>query len=181
MIKAWALADFIVEFIVKEDGEERPATWIIWTDGSSNQQAGKAGVLLQLPKGDTIECAVCLQFFCLQFSTTNNEAEYEAILSGLDLAKAAGAMSVVIHYNSQVFVRHINGDYKAKGERMREYLSMIKRKMGEGLLANFVQIPREKNKQADRLAKVASTECMVVINHVLFFIQYSPIIDKVEV
>ena len=129
MIKAWALADFIAEFIVKEDGEERPATWIIWIDGSSNQQAGKAGVLLQLPKGDTIECAVCLQF-----STTNNEV----VLLGLDLAKAAGAMLVVIHYNSQVVVRHINGDYKAKGEQMREYLSMIKRKVGEGLLANFV-------------------------------------------
>ena len=129
MIKAWALADFIAEFIVKEDGEERPATWIIWTDGLSNQQVGKAGVLLQSPKGDTIECAVCLQF-----STTNNEA----VLSGLDLAKVAGAMLVVIHYNSQVVVRHINGDYKAKGEQMREYLSMIKRKVGEGLLANFV-------------------------------------------
>ena len=46
MIKAWALANFIVEFIVKEDGEERPATWIIWINGSSNQQAEKAGVLL---------------------------------------------------------------------------------------------------------------------------------------
>ena len=129
MIKAWALADFIAEFIVKEDWEERPATWIIWTDGLSNQQVGKVGVLLQSPKGDTIECAVCLQF-----STTNNET----VLSGLDLAKAAGAMLVVIHYNSQVVVRHINGDYKAKGEQMREYLSMIKRKVGEGLLANFV-------------------------------------------
>ena len=49
---------------------------------------------------------------------------------------------------------------------MREYLSMIKRKVGEGLLANFVQILREKNEQADHLAKVASAECMVVINHV---------------
>ena len=176
MINAWALVDFITKFIVKEDGEERMATWIIWTNGSSNQQAGKAGVLLQSPKGDTIECAVCLQF-----STTNNEAEYEAVLSGLDLAKVEGAMSIVIHYNSQVVVRYINGDYKAKGERMREYLSMIKRNVGRGLLANFVQIPREKNKQADRLAKVASAECMVVINHVLFFIQYSPAIDKVKV
>ena len=133
-------------------------------------------VLLQSPKGDTIECAVCLQF-----STTNNEAEYEAVLSGLDLAKVEGAMSIVIHYNSQVVVRYINDDYKAKGERMREYLSMIKRNVGEGLWANFVQIPREKNEQADRLAKVAFAECMVVINHVLFFIQYSPAIDKVEV
>ena len=111
MIKAWALVDFIAKFIVKEDGEERPTTWIIWADGSSNQQAGKVGVLLQSPKGDTIECAICLQF-----STTNNEVEYETVFSGLDLVKVVRAMSVVIHYNSQVVVRHINGDYKAKGE-----------------------------------------------------------------
>ena len=47
---------------------------------------------------------------------TNNEAEYEAVLKGLNLAKAAGASSVVIHYDLQVVVGHINGDYKAKGE-----------------------------------------------------------------
>ena len=44
----------------------------------------------------------------LQFPTTNNEMEYEAIFSGLDLAKAVGVMLVVIHYDSQVVVRHIN-------------------------------------------------------------------------
>ena len=51
---------------------------------------------------------------------TNNEAEYEAVLSSLDLAKAAGAKSVVIHCDSQVVVGHINGDYEAKGERKKE-------------------------------------------------------------
>ena len=51
---------------------------------------------------------------------TNNEAEYEAVLSSLDLAKAAGAKLVVIHCDSQVVVGHINGDYEAKGERMKE-------------------------------------------------------------
>ena len=106
---------------------------MIWTNGSSNQWVGEAGVLLQPLEGDTIECA-----FHLQFSITNNEAEYKAVLLGLDLAKAVGAMLVVIHYNSQVVVGHINGDYEAKGEQMREYLSM-------GLSANFVQIPREEN------------------------------------
>ena len=79
--------------------------------------------MLRSPEGDTIECAVHLQF-----STTNDEAEYEAVLLGLDLAKAARAMSVVIHCNSQVIIRHINGNYEAKGERMREYLSMIKKR-----------------------------------------------------
>lgn len=79
---------------MEEDEEERPVTWMIWTDGSSNQWAGD-GVLLQLPKGDTIECVVCLQFPMI-----NNEAEYEVVLLGLDLAKAVGAIVVVIHCDS---------------------------------------------------------------------------------
>ena len=54
-------------------------------DESSNKRAGRIGVVLQSPQGDIIECAVRLQF-----STTNNEAEYEAILTRLDLAKAVG-------------------------------------------------------------------------------------------
>ena len=58
---------------------------------------------------------------------------------------------------------------------------MIKGKVSEGLSAKFVQIPREENKQVDRLAKAASAECMVVTDQVLSFIQYSPAIDKVEI
>ena len=69
----------------------------------------------------------------------------------------------------------------AKGEKMKEYLNMVKRKVSWGLSAKFVQIPRKENKQVDRLAKVASAEYMDVICHVLSFVQYSPAIDKVEV
>ena len=90
-------------------------------------------------------------------------------------------MPVVIHCDLQVVVKHINGDYEAKGERMREYMGMIKGNMSEGLSAKFVQIPREENKQVDRLAKAASAECMVVTDQALSFIQYSPAIDKVEI
>ena len=61
-------------------------------DGSSNQWAREVRVLLQSLERDTVECAVHLQF-----STTNNKAEYEVVLSGLDLVKATGAMSAVIH------------------------------------------------------------------------------------
>lgn len=61
------------------------------------------------------ECA-----FCLQFSTTNNEAkyevEYETVLTGLDLAKVVGALLVVIHSDSQVIVGHVHEDYVAKKE-----------------------------------------------------------------
>ena len=133
--------------------------WMIWTDSSSNQRAEGARVLLRFPKKDMVECAIRLQI-----STTNNEAEYEVILSGLDLVKVVGAVSIVIHCNSQVVVRHINGDYKAKGERMKEYLSVVKSKMSKGFSTKFVQIPREENEQVDRLAKAASAECMDVTN-----------------
>ena len=90
-------------------------------DGLSNKHARGIRVVLQSPEGDTIECVV--QF---QFLTTNNEAEYEAILTGLDLAKAVGALLVFLYNDSQVVIGHINGDYEAKGERMKKYLNLIK-------------------------------------------------------
>ena len=63
--------------------------------------------------------------------TTNNEVNYEAFPTGLDLVKVVGASSVVIHSNSQVIVEHINGDYEAKGEQMKEYLSMVKERVSQ--------------------------------------------------
>ena len=75
---------------MKEDEKERTMAWMIWLDGSSNQRAKGVRVLLRSPEGDTIECAIRLQF-----SITNNEAEYEMVLSGLDLAKVVGVLSAV--------------------------------------------------------------------------------------
>ena len=86
-----------------------------------------------------VECMVRLDF-----PTTNNEVEYEAIVEGLDLAKAAGAMSVVIYYDSQVITNQVNGDYKCKGERMKRYLDQVKRRVDD-LKAKIIQIPRGEN------------------------------------
>ena len=90
--------DFITEFIHNEDqGAEESPQWSIHTDGSSNKQAGGVGIVLLSLEGDTIECMVSLDF-----PTTNNEAEYKALVTGLDLAKAAEAVNVVIYCDSQV-------------------------------------------------------------------------------
>jgi len=78
-------------------------------------------------------------------------------------------------------VGHINDDYKVKGEQMKKYLTMIKSKMSEKFSIKFVQIPREENEQADRLAKAASVKYTDATSQVLSFIQYSLAIDKVEV
>ena len=52
-------------------------------------------MVIQTPEGDKIECMIQLDF-----PTTNNETEYEALVAGLDLAKAAGAENMIIHYDS---------------------------------------------------------------------------------
>ena len=51
----------------------------------------------------------------LDFPTTNNEAEYEALMAGLDLAKAARATGMVVYCDSQVVTSQVNGDYECKG------------------------------------------------------------------
>ena len=106
---------------------------MIWMDGSFNQRAEGIRVILQSPKGDLIDYAICLQF-----PTTNNKVKYEAVLTGLHLAKVFGASSMVIHSDSQVIIKHINGDYKAKREQMKEYLSMVKERVNQKFLARFV-------------------------------------------
>ena len=58
----------------------------------------------------------------LDFPTTNNEAEYETLVVGLDLAKALGAIIVVAYCDSQVVTNQVNGDFKCKGEKMKKYL-----------------------------------------------------------
>ena len=131
-------------------------------------------MLLSLER-DKIECMVRLNF-----PTTNNEVEYEALVAGLDLAKAVGAASVVIHCDSQVDTNQVNRDYECKGERMKKYLEQVKRKVDD-LQAKIVQIPRGENEQVDHLAKAASAEYMIIPDNALSFVQLSLLIDSVHV
>ena len=63
------------------------------------------------PKADTLKRKVRLHY-----QTTNNEAEYEALLKGLELAKSLGAESVFVQRDSQLVIGQVNGTYKAKEE-----------------------------------------------------------------
>ena len=111
-IKGQVVADFIVEFTHDEDkrAEESPQ-WSVHTDESSNRQAGGAGFILLSSEGDVVECMVGLDF-----PTTNNEAEYEALVAGLDLARVARATSVVIYCDSQVITNQVMGITSARAK-----------------------------------------------------------------
>ena len=132
-------------------------------------------MVLLSPEGDVVECMIRLDF-----PTTNNEAEYETLVAGLDLARAARATSVVIYCDSQVITNQINGDYEYKGERMKLYLDQVKMRIND-LQAKIIQIPRGENEQADCLAKAASAEHMITHGNVLSFVQISPLIDSSNV
>ena len=96
---------------------------------------------------------------------------------GLDLAKVVGAENMVIHCDSQVITSQINDDYECKNERMKKYLEEVKNWI-DSLEVRFIQIPREENECVDRLAKVASTEFMIIFEQVLSFVQISSFIDN---
>ena len=66
-------------------------------------------MVIQTPEGDKIECMIRLYF-----PTTNNEAEYEALVASLDLARVAGAENIIIHCDSQVITSQVNDDYECR-------------------------------------------------------------------
>jgi hypothetical protein len=113
-IKAQVLADFIAEFSNPPESQETPQkeAWIAYVDGSSMKSWSGARVALITPDKEEIVMALKLDF-----STTNNEAEYEAVISGLRLAKNLGAKNLEVRSDSQVVVGHILGGSEAKREK----------------------------------------------------------------
>ncbi|XP_075640537.1 uncharacterized protein LOC142612315 [Castanea sativa] len=145
-VKGQILANFVAEFtITKDQGAEETPIWRVHTDGSSNKHVGGVGVILHTPEGNKIECMIRLDF-----ATTNNEVEYEALVAGPDLAIAAGAKSVVVYSDSQIVTSQVNGSYDCKNERMKTYLEEVKGRTNN-LQIKMIQIPREENQEADLL------------------------------
>lgn len=90
------LAEFIVEFTYSYKEEEPPIdTWTVQTDGFATKKVGGIGVVLVSLKRETFKYAVRLQF-----TVTNNETEYETLLTGLSLAKALGANNLIVQVDS---------------------------------------------------------------------------------
>ncbi|KAM1464574.1 hypothetical protein ACFXTO_044206 [Malus domestica] len=149
--KGQAMADFIADFTYPIDIVSTPKevislsseaqkielttpAWSLYVDGSSNQQGCGAGLVLTTP--DKVAMEYALRF---KFKASNNEAEYEALIEGLRLAK---------HLS-------VTNNFDAKDNSMAAYLAQT-----QLLLKHFhyqiTQIPRAANSHADALARIAS-------------------------
>jgi ribonuclease HI len=91
----------LVEFCNIPEAEELPkqSTLVVHVDGSSTRGRSGVGVILRNLKGQEFGFVIKLDFV-----TTNNEAEYEAVIAGLALPQEIGAINVEIRSNSQVVV-----------------------------------------------------------------------------
>ncbi|KAK9911093.1 hypothetical protein M0R45_035016 [Rubus argutus] len=159
--KGQAVADFISEFthatvpreMPIEESSAKQSPWNLFVDGSSNQQASGAGVILTEPGKTFLEYA--LRF---DFKASNNMAEYEALVAGVQLALDSGADSLNIFSDSQLVVNQVTGEFQTKDLQMTAYLGYMQILLRMLKFYNISQIPREKNSKADALARLATAD-----------------------
>ena len=147
------IADFIIEYTradLEGDNGDVPK-WVLYVDGSSTKSGSGVRLVLTGPHGAKILCA--LKF---AFKANNNEAEYEALIAGLRIAKDIGAQRIRVLSNSILVVQQVRGDFETKGDMMVRYLEVVRRLLLEFVSWRIDKIPREENVEADRLSKFAS-------------------------
>ena len=146
---------------------------MIQTDGSSAQKRGGVGVVITTPEGEILKYGVRLRFLA-----TNNEAEYEGILTGLRLGKALGVKNLLIQSDSKLVVEQIKGEYEAKEERMQKYLRLTRHLTREFDEVEFIQVPSNQNALADEISKLASSEEGGQSNDLVMEVQKHPASKK---
>ncbi|GJW43191.1 reverse transcriptase domain-containing protein [Tanacetum coccineum] len=180
-VKGQILADFLVEkpddapadTSVKETPKE---VWTLFTDGSSCTDGSGAGLILTSPEGT--EFTYALRF---QFTASNNEAEYEALIAGLRIAAQMGVRHIQANVDSKLVANQVLGAYVAKEENMVKYLEKTNSLVSGFDSFSISHVSRSKNKKADALSKIASTSFAHLSKQVLVEILNEKSINEKEV
>lgn len=121
---------------------------ILYTDGGARGNPGPAGSGVIVYDSQMKFIKECSRFFK---KATNNQAEYEAIILGLEKAKELKAIEVDFYSDSQLIVQQLNRRYKIKNRGLGVLFIKIWNLSQSFKKVNFYYIPREKNKLADKL------------------------------
>jgi ribonuclease HI len=124
----------------------------MYFNGSYTLKGAGAGAVLIHPEGDILKYAIQLEF-----STTNNIAEYERLVTGLRLAKELGIWWLLVRGDSQLVAKQVHKEYDCNNDKMAEYLGEVRRmeKFFNGFEVWYV--PCLDNRDADHLAWIASS------------------------
>ena len=124
----------------------------LYTDGGARGNPGPAGigvVILDSAKNRIKDVSKYIG------EATNNVAEYSALIQGLEEALLLDAEDVVIHMDSELVVKQLNGDYRVKDENMKQLFAKALGILNQFKSFEIKHIERSKNKEADKLVNKA--------------------------
>ena len=127
----------------------------LYFDGCSKGNPGLAGAGGVIYKND-IEVITYANF--LGDNKTNNEAEYSALLMGIEEAIKLGIKSLYVYGDSQLVINQILGKYTINSQKLKEYYLNINKKISFFDRIVFTHVLRDKNKRADELSNLALHE-----------------------
>lgn len=120
----------------------------IYTDGGSRGNPGPAasGAVVKSPEGEIL--AEVTKYLG---HTTNNQAEYTAIIIGLERAKKMRATCVSLFMDSELATKQLKGEYRVKDPEIAKRFLEVKNLLYAFERVTFTHVRREKNKEADAL------------------------------
>lgn len=118
-------------------------------DGASRGNPGPAGIGVLIQDGYGQEIASISDYLG---ETTNNVAEYRALIRGLEEALARGATTVEVFTDSQLLARQVNGTYRVNHPGLQPLFRQVLSLKEKFRQFTITSVPREENKEADRLA-----------------------------
>jgi ribonuclease HI len=175
-IQSQALADFIADWTpgAHEEVTKDAEAWTIFCDGSwGTFGVGAAAVLVAPFKVRTCYAAR------LDFSCTNNIAEYEALLLGLRKLNAMGVRRAILKADSQVISGQVDKSSKARGPNLEKYLDTVRRLEASFEGFSVKNIPRGENEHVDLLAKSAA-QGLPLPSEVFFETIKAPLVEVME-
>ena len=127
------------------------------TDGGARGNPGPAGLgfVLKNSSGEIV-----LERGQYLGETTNNVAEYSALIEGLKAAVALGAEQIVIQMDSELIVKQMSGEYKIKQPHLQELAAEVREQLSQFASYEFKHVLREHNKEADRMVNLAIDEAL---------------------
>ncbi|XP_012081043.2 uncharacterized protein Mb2253c-like [Jatropha curcas] len=125
--------------------------WKLYINGSTNRNGAGAGIVIEAPNGEVT--TMCKR---LLFPVTNNMAEYEACIMGIDSLLASGAKEVEVIGDSLLVIEHANERWRVEGERLKPYVEYLLKKAALFDRITFTHIGRTHNRILDALANLAS-------------------------
>jgi len=125
---------------------------IIYSDGASRGNPGEAaiGVVIKDEHGQIV-ASISKRIG----RTTNNQAEYQAVIAALEKAIRMGVREVELKADSELVVKQLKGEYRVKRVTLKPLYERVRQLQGKLELLTVRHIPREQNAEADNLANKA--------------------------